>query len=191
MRAAPKRLRRFEEPHAPVSIAPPSDIVLDVAKAADPARVQAAAAKLASMAGTSASDIDFSAVLDAHSKPLLTQPEPSTFHAPEIARGHQMPVTHGSPYQKFEAVMLQNFLQDVLPKNSDLFGDAFSADAYRSMLAEQLANQMAKSGRLGIAASIEAKEAAAHPASVTAAAGIAHSPAHPAGTAPVPDTPTS
>lgn len=168
-----------------MSIAPPSDIVLDVAQAADPARVQAAAAKLATMAGSPTSDIDFSAVLDAHAKPLLTQPALPSVHAPEIARGHQMRTAPGSPYQKFEAVVLQNFLQDVLPKNSELFGDAFSADAYRSMLAEQLANQVAKSGRLGIAAMMEKKEAALHPGQAAPPAPLASldlAPALPIGT---------
>lgn len=147
-----------------MSIAPPSDIVLDVAQAADPARVQAAAARLATLAGAQASDIDFSAVLASHSKPLLPLPtQQASVQAPEIGHGHQIRSAPGSTYQKFEAVVLQNFLQDVLPKDSELFGDAFSADAYRSMLAEQLANQVAKSGRLGIAASMEKKEAALHP----------------------------
>ena len=160
-----------------MSIAPPTDIVLDVAQAADPARVQQAAAKLASLAGGQPSDIDFSAVLDAHAKPLLTLPQPASVQAPEISRGHQMRSAPGSPYQKFEAVVLQNFLQDVLPKDSELFGDAFSADAYRSMLAEQLANQVAKSGRLGIAATMEKKEASLHPgATMTPAASAATDP---------------
>lgn len=169
-----------------MSIAPPSDIVLDVAKAADPARAQAAAAKLASLAGASPGDIDFSAVLDAHAKPLLTQPALPSVHAPAIARGHAMATATGSPYQKFEAVVLQNFLQDVLPKTSELFGDAFSADAYRSMLAEQLATQVAKSGRLGIAASIERKEATLHPGPVPAAPATT-----PAAAPAAPETPTS
>jgi peptidoglycan hydrolase FlgJ len=143
-----------------VSIAPPSDIVLDVAQAADPARVQAAAAKLATLAGTN--DIDFSAVLQSHVKPIFTPAAQASVQAPEIARGHQIATQPGSPYQKFEAVLLQNFMQSILPKDSDLFGDNFSADAYRSMMAEQLALQVAKTGRLGIAHAIEAKEEASH-----------------------------
>ena len=62
-------------------------------------------------------------------------------------------------YQKFEAVLLQNFVESILPKDSELFGDKNSADIYRSMMAEQLANQLAKSGSLGIAKQIMA----AHP----------------------------
>jgi peptidoglycan hydrolase FlgJ len=148
-----------------VSIAPPSDIVLDVAQAADPARVQAAAAKLASMAGAPAADIDFAAVLQARSRPIASPPAPTPASLPNVAygRGHQLDARPGSPYQKFEAVVLQNFIQTILPKNSDLFGDAFSADAYRSMLAEQIATQVAKSGRLGVAHAIETREAATHP----------------------------
>lgn len=171
-----------------MSIAPPSDIVLDVAKAADPAQVRAATARLASLAGGATTDIDFSSVLDAQSKPLLSQPALPAVHAAEISRGHALQSAPGSPYQKFEAVVLQNFLQDVLPKNSELFGDAFSADAYRSMLAEQVATQVAKSGRLGIAASIERKEASLHP---RAEAPAAASTAALSATIPLPETPTS
>ncbi len=60
-----------------------------------------------------------------------------------------------SPYRKFEAVLLQTFVQEILPKDEQLFGDAASADISRSMMAEQLANQLAKSDRIGIARMIE------------------------------------
>ncbi|MCW6507346.1 rod-binding protein [Lichenifustis flavocetrariae] len=146
-----------------MSIAPPSDIVLDVAQAADPSRVQAAAAKLASLAAGTTGDIDFTAVLQSRSAPIAPPQTSPAAHPLDYGRGHQIETKRSSPYQKFEAVVLQNFLQSILPKDSELFGDAFSADAYRSMLAEQLATQVAKTGRLGIAHAIEAKENLLHP----------------------------
>jgi flagellar protein FlgJ len=148
-----------------VSIAPPSDIILDVAQAADPLRLQAAQAKLARMSGASGSD--FSAVLDGagpHAAAGSTLASHALAFEPAIVTTHP-----ASPYQKFEAVMLQNFLQDILPKDENLFGDAASADAVRSLLAEQLAGQLAKSGKFGVARMIEAAHGGqpAHVATLT------------------------
>ncbi len=137
-----------------MSIAPPSDIVLDVAQAADPLKLQAATAKLARMAaGGGAGEAGFAAALDAALAPPATKPLPSSFGTGTTL----WPTTPAvqprgtSAYQKFEAVILQNFVQNILPKDENLFGDAASADIVRSMLAEQLATQLAQSGRLGIA----------------------------------------
>ena len=123
-----------------MSIAPPSDIILDVAQAADPQRLQAATSKLAQMAtGRATVPDDFATLLNSTLAPLP-------------ARVVAVP---NSPYRKFEAVLLQTFVQEILPKDDQLFGDAASADISRSMMAEQLANQLAKSDRIGIARMIE------------------------------------
>lgn len=141
-----------------MAIAPPSDIVLDVAQAADPLKLQAATSKLARLAaGGGASVEDF----DTHLKTSNPSPAPSNTFA-GTTRAFAAPATQtrpGSPYQKFEAMVLQTFVQNILPKDESLFGDAASADVCRSLLAEQLAAQLAKGGRLGIAKMIEA----AHP----------------------------
>ena len=137
-----------------MSIAPPSDIILDVAQAADPRRLQAATSKLSAMATSSGGEpVDFQALLSsaAGAKPAAAAPGPSTLFA-----SHAGTTTSSlSPYQKFEAVLLQTLVQEILPKDDDLFGDAASADACRGMMAEQLANQMARSGRIGIAQMVE------------------------------------
>ena len=89
-----------------------------------------------------------------------------------------------SPYRKFEAVLLQTFVQEILPKDDQLFGDAASADISRSMMAEQLANQLAKSDRIGIARMIEKAHGPLH----TAAPAIV--PASPGQQAAVPALPS-
>ncbi|MGI4764067.1 MAG: rod-binding protein [Janthinobacterium lividum] len=137
-----------------MSIAPPSDIILDVAQAADPRRLQAATVKLNSMAtasgGTAA---DFHTLLANAAGPSSG----TGGKAGSTLSSLSPPTTRPSmsPYQKFEAVLLQTFVQEMLPKDDKLYGDAATADAYRSMMAEQLANQMTKSGRIGIAKMIE------------------------------------
>lgn len=150
-----------------LSIAPPSDIVLDVAQAADPLKLQAATAKLARMAagaGAGAGSTDFDAALAAMAPPPASASKPlaSSFGlGTTLWQTPSAPQAKGaSAYQKFEAVILQNFVQNILPKDENLFGDAASADIVRGMLAEQLATQLAKSGKLGIAKMI----AHAHPA---------------------------
>ncbi len=149
-----------------MAISPPSDIVLDVAGAADPERVRAATERLARLAADpTASTAGFAEALAAARKPA--RPGPPTlapFASPGLASARNS-IVNAAPqdklkaYQKFEAVLLQNFVEAMLPKDTELFGDKNSADIYRSMMAEQLANQLAKGGSLGIAKQIMA----AHP----------------------------
>ncbi len=145
-----------------MSIAPPSDIILDVAQAADPVRLQAASAKLARIAAEGGVPADFDAALKqiGSDAPPPTGLANSTLARSVLAGSSHRLAGSGSPYQKFEAVVLQNFVQNILPKDENLFGDAASADICRSMLAEQLANQLASSGKIGIAARIEAAHGA-------------------------------
>ncbi len=143
-----------------MSIAPPSDIVLDVAQAADPQRLQAATERLARLAaGAPASGADFDSAL----KQIRAVARPGGFAAPPVVPDdrptHAAVAANASPYQKFESLVLQNFVEAMLPKDEALFGDAASAGAYRSMLADQLATQLAKTGKIGIAKTIEAAQA--------------------------------
>ena len=152
-----------------MSIAPPSDIIFDVAQAADPQRLQAATTKLNALATSSGgAAVDFQTLLaSAATRPAAAAPKPS-MSSPAFA-GHAATLNpQMSPYRKFEAVLLQTFVQEMLPKDAHLFGDAASGDAVRSMLAEQLADQLAKSGRIGIARMIE-KAHGPHTAAGTAA----------------------
>ncbi len=141
-----------------MSIQPPSDIVLDVAQAADPVRQQAAAARLARLAAGTATADDFESAIVGAAEPARTRGAdlPSTLPLAQGSNLSRVSAHPTSPYQKFEAVLLQSFVQNILPRDQDLFGDAASADECRSMLAEQIANQLAASGKIGIAKMIEA-----------------------------------
>ncbi len=124
-------------------------------------------------AGAPADGANFDATLGATpppSKPLASSVGTGSTLWPA---GASVQPRAASPYQKFEAVMLQNFVQNILPKDQNLFGDAASADIVRTMMAEQLANQLAKSGRVGIARMIEA----AHPGSKGKPSGVHFDPA--------------
>ncbi len=155
-----------------MSIAPPSDIILDVAQAADPQRLQAATSKLARMASGSATlPDDFATLLtQAGSLPGSTPATPAV-RSTLATTPARIVTAPASPYRKFEAVLLQSFVQEILPKDEQLFGDAASADISRSMMAEQLANQLAKSDKIGIARMIEKAHAPLQTASPTFPAG--------------------
>lgn len=157
-----------------MAIQPPSDILLDVAAAADPEKVRAATARLAKLAADPAVvDKDFGKALAAATAAgkagasstgatALAGKATSPMHlaasdAPTLKRG----LSHkGDIYQKFEAVMLQSFVEAMLPKEDELYGGKETAGAFRSMMAEQLANQISKAGGIGIAKAVEH----AHPA---------------------------
>ncbi len=170
-----------------MSISPPSDIVLDVARAADPTRYKQAAQKLSELAFArtqgaqspdAASAFD-SALADAGNDPVkkakLT-PRPiiqMPFDADtammrlksDTALSSGMSVstaTAGSAkdsYQGFEAMFLSNFVESILPKDSaGLFGTGSAGQIWRSMLAEKIAGQMAKAGGIGIADQLASAE---------------------------------
>jgi Rod binding domain-containing protein len=66
----------------------------------------------------------------------------------------------GEVYRKFEAFVLQVFVETMLPqKADDLFGKGTAGGIWRSMMAEQLGNQLAQGKGIGIAKQL----AAAHP----------------------------
>ena len=161
-----------------MSIAPPSDIILDVAQAADPQRLQAATTKLNAMATASGgAPVDFASLLAGAAKPPGGKVDAGSLPFPAQAAAVRPQM---SPYRKFEAVLLQTFVQEMLPKDENLFGDAASADMCRSMLAEQLADQLAKSGRIGIARMIEKAHGPQGAAVAKPAAAPAPAPAAPA-----------
>ncbi len=159
-----------------MAIQPPSDILLDVAAAADPEKVRAATARLAKLAADPAVvDKDFGKALAAASAAGKSGAASSATAASSKAAAPASPahvassegttlkrsMTHkGDIYQKFEAVLLQSFVESMLPKDDELYGGKETAGAFRSMMAEQLADQISKAGGIGIAKSVEH----AHPA---------------------------
>ncbi|RXT35575.1 rod-binding protein [Bradyrhizobium betae] len=143
------------------------DVVLDVLDAADPVTQRAATAKLDAL---KSSDADFAATMDAEaSKAKAAAADQS---AAKLAETHSTAV-NGPPvrvikkpgpdevYRKFEAFILQTFVETMLPKESEqVFGKGTAGGVWKSMLAEQLGAQLAKGNGIGIAKQL----AAARPA---------------------------
>ncbi len=122
-----------------MAITPPSDILLDVVQAADPAKSKAAAERLARM--------DWSAVTSEVAASAARPPSP----AAAIAVSSSLP-SKNNVYSQFEAFVLQSFIEAMLPKQTEVvFGKGMAGEIWKSMLAEKLAAKAAESGGLGIA----------------------------------------
>lgn len=125
-----------------MAISPPSDIVLDVARAVGTDGLDAARRNLATQSG--ATDGAFSATLSG------TGGNAAASRAAEAA---SVPDT----FRKFEAVVLQTFVQAMLPEDAKaVYGEGFAGDMWKSMMATQLADALAERGGIGIARSLAA-----------------------------------
>ena len=121
-----------------MAISPPSDIVLDVARAAEPEKLAAARARLANRTAAAAAALNeaFSAG-DLRHTPV----------AEDIA-----PAGTPETYKNFEAMVLSTFVQSMLPKEAGVvYGDGISGDMWKSLLAQQLGTAIADRGGIGIA----------------------------------------
>ncbi len=133
-----------------MAISPPSDLVLDVVKAANPAEVQAAQAKLAAnraaFAATSLAENGngFGATVDALNN---ASTQAGLANANTHAAGTKVP----QAYRKFESMVLQNFVKNMLPSSETLYGKGSAGEIWKGMMAEQLGDAISKSGGVGIA----------------------------------------
>jgi peptidoglycan hydrolase FlgJ len=134
---------------------PSTDVILEVASAADPSRATVAAQRLNALAGSNVPTADFAADLNraASATGATTAPLPNAADM----RSHLRAEPGGSDKlgqakTQFEAMMLNSFVSEMLPKDTgEVFGQGMSGDMWRSMLAEQVSTQIAKSGKLGLA----------------------------------------
>lgn len=118
-----------------MAISTPGDIVLDVVKAADPTAVETARARLATFAGR-ALEAGFSVAQEG--KPTrAADATPSA--VPEA-------------FRKFEAMVLQTFVQSMLPQDTEsVYGEGLAGQMWQSLMAEKLGEAMASRGGIGIA----------------------------------------
>ncbi|MGO4573404.1 rod-binding protein [Microvirga sp. 2TAF3] len=147
-----------------MAISLPSDIVSDVARAADPMRYQAAAQKLT----TGASPVDgasFDEAFKAAGSPLLTGGVDIYALRNNLRNSASLnsEEKEKAAYQEFEAFVLQSFIESMLPKDAEnTFGKGNAGAIWKSMMAEQLGAQIAKAGGVGIATKILASHSASN-----------------------------
>jgi len=150
-----------------MAIAPPTDIVLDTLMAADPLKSKAVAEQLSQLRPSRAGDFETAMAEPAAAPPAAaTQEKPATPAQPTFRTAARIDTTPAGrkaippAFRKFEAFVLQTFIEAMLPHGSAVnFGKGVAGDVWRSMLAEQLGAAVANSGGVGIAKFL----AAAHP----------------------------
>jgi flagellar protein FlgJ len=142
-------------------VAPVPDLILDVMEAADPVSQRVAAGKLERV--SSAGGEHFAAAVDrkieagALERSIASEQGMSASRGGVIdGSGHATIIkkadTDRAVYRKFEAFVLQTFVESMLPQNaSEVFGKGTAGTIWRSMLAEQIGNEMAKGEGIGIA----------------------------------------
>ena len=144
---------------ATLAINPASDIVLGSMLAADPDKYRAAAEKLRRLA------------TEAAGRAAGPAPSLRTQAALPSATTKPQPRAAGDAFGRLEAFVLQTFIQAMLPGNAEtVFGKGTAGEVWKSMLAEQLANQMALSGQLGLAKRLAQGMPGAQAAAVAGAA---------------------
>jgi hypothetical protein len=155
-----------------VAIAPPSDIVLDVARAADPERYRQAVDELSRLRATAAAAAETAAASGVSASSGPSNAAPTGTSAGSAAPPGRRRL---DAFGQFESFILQSFLQSMLPTGAtNVYGRGTAGSVWRSMLAEQLGNQLAGSGQIGIARHLSnsvAARQAAEPAGAATAAG--------------------
>ena len=134
-----------------MAISPPSDLVMDVVRAADPAEIQEAQARLkANRAAFEATSLAENGNGFAAAVSVLNASEGSSGLGDIDNRvgPKKIPET----YRKFEAMVLQNFVKSMLPSDSEnVYGKGTAGDVWKSMMSEQIGDVLAKGGGIDIA----------------------------------------
>ena len=111
-----------------------TDIVRDVINAADPAKLQTSIAKLGGTSDPAGVDIA-SLVLNASDTKAVNPKEKA--------------------YEQFEASVLRSFVEEMLPKKTEnVYGEGTAGNVWRSMQADFMSQELAKSGGIGIASTL-------------------------------------
>ena len=132
-----------------MAISPPSDIVLDVLNNADPSRLEVAQAQL--KAGQATAEAKRLASTDASFNATLMKDAVSDAHKLKHrldgVEKKEVPET----YRKFEAMVLQNFIKTMLPESDEVYGKGASGEIWKGMMAEKIAEEIAKESGIGVA----------------------------------------
>ena len=150
------------------------DIILGVASAADSVKQKEALSRLQRLSRQA------DAVADAGARAADTPPAWATqlraAGASAARTSHSAPPSGATVsadkksdvYVQFEAVLLQNMVEAMMPSDTEaLMGSGTAGQIWKSMLAEKIAAEIARSGTLGIAKQVAAGEAAASAATAS------------------------
>ena len=126
-----------------MAISPPSDLVLDVAMAADPDTLRASVEKLRSIASARV------AAQMQLSRDNFSSMQQTGLAIDSAGKSSEAP---NPSFKKFEAFMLQSFIESMFTgDNQAVFGQGVAGDYWKSMMAEAIANKMSDAGGIGVA----------------------------------------
>ncbi len=130
-----------------MSIFPATDIVSDVARAADPDRYKAALQRLDSAAAGRAPRGSMGAFESSTEQRLVKRPIVAN-SSPSLSRERHV---GAGAAEKFEAFILQGLFETLLPKQTrDGVREDFASGVWRALMAEQLGAQVASAGGIGL-----------------------------------------
>jgi len=141
-----------------------NDLITDVINAADPVAQRQAANRLERM--TPAQQAEFVTALKGEFLAGQTQGTPVPAGAPVATTPVIRQSSEGNygVYRKFEAFVLQMFVEAMLPKDAEeVFGKGSAGNIWRSMMAEQIGNEIAKGKGVGIAQQLAKSRGTATP----------------------------
>ncbi|AQX20308.1 rod-binding protein [Bartonella sp. WD16.2] len=147
-----------------MAIQPPSDIVLDVARAADPVEYRASVEKLRDLRNTT------HAQTHVHQENNFAQLVHADYENSYSVIQHDSPQVHIKPqsienknteaFKNFEAFILQTFVENMFTTEmQSIFGKGQAGQIWKFMMAEQLAKEFAISGGIGIAQMLISEQA--------------------------------
>ncbi|WP_438721747.1 rod-binding protein [Bartonella rochalimae] len=142
-----------------MAIQPPSDIVLDVARAADPLEYRASVERLYSLqkfARVQTTEREESSFADLAQTTSASEVRDNLVSDGLIQQVHIRPQSvqskEAAVFRNFEAFVLQTFVESMFATDiQSIFGKGQAGQIWKSMMAEQLAKEFAVSGGIGIA----------------------------------------
>lgn len=144
-----------------------SDIILGVASAADGVKQREALSRLQQLSRQAVPVAEQSAASNDELNQWSTQVRAAGTSAYRSAQLSTSTSTKEAPdkksevYVQFEAVLLQNMVEAMMPEDSQaMFGSGTAGNIWKSMLAEKVAAEIARSGVIGIAKQVAGAEAA-------------------------------
>ncbi len=136
---------------AAMSISPTSDLILDVARAADPLKAQATTRALAAASAGVDATAAFSTALDRVAAAPASAGRDFSYQNPVAAVRGPVETSAHKAEVGLESVFLKQFVEEMLPKDATaVFGSGVAGDVWKSMMAEKIADQIAESGSLKI-----------------------------------------
>lgn len=140
-----------------MAIQPPSDLVLDVSRAADPLEYRASVEKLRNAqsavraANQQIADGGFSELARTNDNTPSVSQSGQYVNQVKI-KEKSANADHTEAYKKFEAFMLQSFIQNMFTTDTpSVFGKGQAGEYWKSMMAESMAKEVADRGGIGVA----------------------------------------